>query len=194
VAATSPAPDRPTADLVAAARDGDRDAFGALVVRYEARARAVALAAGVEPASVEDVAQEAFVAAFGALRTLASPAAFAGWLAGIARHRALSWRRRRGLEPIASDGLDRVPDADPALDPGEAAGRESVRETVRQELLRLDERTRLALALKHHAGLTYAEIAETMDLPITTIKGFLDRGTRRLRERLASAGAGDRPR
>ena len=70
---------------------------------------------------------------------------------------------------------------DPHEGPPDALDREARRLRVRRALDALEDRQRLALCLKHHAGLTYAEIAETMTLPATTIKGLLERGTRALR-------------
>lgn len=182
--------DATTPDLVRAAGAGDRRAFSRLVVRYEARIRAVALAAGLDPAGAEDVAQDAFTAAWQHLPELKDPALFPAWTAGIARHRALSAVRRRGIEPAARADLARLPFPDAAADPATEAERESERESVRRALQSLDERERLALTLRHHAGLTYAEIAETMTLPVTTIKGLLYRGTKALKTLLSASREG----
>ncbi len=187
----SRAADATTPDLVAASRGGDTESFGRLVLRYEARVRAVALALGLDPASCEDVAQEAFTAAFEGLPALADPASFPAWVASIARHRAVSLLRRRGIEPSARADLARYGIAAEGNSPSEAVERAATRESVRRALLTLEERQRLALTLRHHAGLSYAEIAETMTLPVTTVKGLIDRGTRALRGLLAGAIEGE---
>ena len=183
-------PDRTTEDLVLAARAGDLDAFGRLVERYEARVRAVALAAGLDPAAAEDVAQEAFVAAHGSLSGLEAPGAFPGWIARIARNVAVSALRRKGLSPQLREDLSRLPLAAKGLAPGEAMDREASRAEVVSALRGLEERERLVVTLRHHAGLSYAEIAETMAVPLTTVKGLLYRATVALRERLAGAWEG----
>jgi RNA polymerase sigma-70 factor (ECF subfamily) len=172
------------------ARSGDTAAFARLVDRYEARVRAVAIAVGVDPAAADDVAQETFVAAYRSLSALQDPAAFAAWVAGTAHHQAVTWRRRQSRAPEGREDVDALAGADARDGPPEALAREARREEVRRALVRLDDRERLALCLKHHAGLTYAEIAETMTLPTTTIKGLLERGTRALRARLAALGGG----
>lgn len=188
----APPPDRTTAELVTAARGGDRAAFGRLVVRYEGRVRAVALAQGCDPEGAEDVAQDAFLSAHRSLSTLEEAAAFPAWIAAIARNAAISALRRAGHAPALRGDLDARPEAAQRGAPDRALARASVREDVRRALARLEEKARLALTLKHHAGLSYAEIAETMALPPTTIKGLLERGTRELRYRLASLGEASR--
>lgn len=170
--------------LVLAARAGDVRAFERLVLRYESRVRAVALAAGLDREAAEDVAQETFVAAHAGLASLEDPASFPSWLAGIARHRALSILRK-APRPTPHPDLDRLPLPEAHEEPLQAALRAALKERIARAFAALGERERFALALHHHAGLTYAEIAETMTLPLTTIKGLLYRGTRELRDRLA---------
>src|SRR5262245_7671649 len=133
-ARSRPTDDRTTPDLVRAAAGGDVPAFGRLVVRYEARIRAVALARGLDPAAAEDAAQESFTAAFRSLSRLSDPAAFPAWLAGIADHVAVSALRRRGLAPSPRPDLERLPVADPRAGPEEAALRASLVDEVRGAL------------------------------------------------------------
>ncbi len=173
------------ADLVRAAAGGDRTAFGRLVERYETRVRAVALAVGCDPATADDVAQEAFLAAHKGLPGIADPAAFPGWIVRVAHNAAVSVLRRTGRTPELRRDFEELVVEAPGDSPDRAAARSSVRAEVRRAIGRLDERERLALTLRHHAGLSYAQIAQAMAVPHTTIKGLLDRATRQLRERLA---------
>ena len=173
------------ADLVRASARGDRAAFGRLVERYETRVRAVALALGCDPSTADDVAQETFLAAHRGLRDIAEPAAFPGWIVRVAHNATVTILRRAGRTPETRRDFEDLSVEAPGDSPDRAAARESVRTEVRLALGRLAERERLALTLRHHAGLSYAEIAEAMAVPKTTIKGLLDRATRQLRERLA---------
>ena len=178
-------PDGTIADLVRAASGGDRAAFGRLVERYETRVRAVALALGSDPATADDVAQETFLAAHKGLAGIEDPAAFPGWIVRVAHNAAVTILRRRGLAPEVRADFEGLAIVSPADSPERAASREAVRREVRSALQRLDERERLAITLRHHAGLSYAQIAEAMAVPHSTIKGLLERATNRLRERLA---------
>jgi DNA-directed RNA polymerase specialized sigma24 family protein len=83
--------------LVRAAAGGDLDAFAELTRRFQHMAFGYALSFVRDLGQAEDVVQEAFIAAWHALPTLADPAAFAGWLRGIVRHRAHRVLRRQKL-------------------------------------------------------------------------------------------------
>src|SRR5512141_3145976 len=81
------------ARLVAAARDGDRTAFGRLYDRYSPMVHGLLLAR-VPRADVDDLVQDAFLQAMRRLGSLRSDEAFGSWLAAIARNRARDhWRR-----------------------------------------------------------------------------------------------------
>src|SRR5215472_11448922 len=85
---------------IRAAIEGDRDAFGELYVRYARMVHAILLAR-VPPGEAEDLVQDVFVSAMRQLRGLRTAAAFRGWLAAIARNRAIDYfRRSREQEPL----------------------------------------------------------------------------------------------
>src|SRR5687767_15722915 len=75
----------PDAALVARTLSGDSDAFEALVLRHQKKAHAVARAHGVAAGAIEDVVQDAFLAAFRDLGSLRDTAKFGPWLVSIAR-------------------------------------------------------------------------------------------------------------
>ncbi len=105
-APAQPAAGEPTdAALVARAVAGDRTAFRALYDRHRPAIHRVARAfAALDPDEGEDVVQDAFVRAFGAIAKLAHPERFGPWLLAIARNRALSrLGRRRAAEKLEED-------------------------------------------------------------------------------------------
>src|ERR1039458_4191218 len=86
--------------LILAAAAGDREAFGELYVRYARLVHGILLAR-VPPAEADDPVQDVFIAAMRRLRGLRTAAAFRGWLAAIARNRAVDYyRQARLLAPI----------------------------------------------------------------------------------------------
>jgi RNA polymerase sigma factor (sigma-70 family) len=89
---------------VRAAAGGDIDAFAEITRRFQHIAFGYALSFVRDLGHAEDVVQEAFVAAWYALSSLDDPAAFAGWLRGIVRHRAHRVLRRKHLQamPLAA--------------------------------------------------------------------------------------------
>src|SRR5262245_30140374 len=101
--------------LVNQARGGDVKAFVELTRRFQHAAYGSALTLVRDFQAAEDVVQEAFVAAWAGLPSLAEPAAFPGWLRGIVRHQAFRVLRRRQPHGVPLSDAEAVPsDAPPA--------------------------------------------------------------------------------
>ena len=156
---------------VEAARRGDRQAFERLYERYAAMVHGILLAR-VPRIDVEDLVQEVFLAVCRRLPTLRDAAAFPGWLAMIARNRAI-------------DHLRRVPDTEelpedlPSRDATEIEARAILR-IVRT----LPEAYRETLILRLVEGMTGPEIAARTGLTAGSVRVNLHRGMARLREAL----------
>ena len=162
------------ATLVAAARRGDRAAFGALY-RQHARMVQAVLLARLPPDAVDDLLQDVFMTAMDKLQALRDDHAFAPWLATIARRRAADWRRRR-RDTVELE--EAVPGAAP-----EETDVASAREAV-EAIASLPEAYRETLMLRFVAGLTGPEIAERTGLTHGSVRVNLHRGVALLRERL----------
>src|SRR5512145_2664314 len=111
--------------LIRKAREGDTAAFGEIVRRYQNLVHATAFQILKDPSVAEDIAQEAFVAAFRSLKDLRDERAFPPWLRKITRNLALAMRKERGR--FGSLETAEVPHSPPA-DDGQEAEREQ-RET-----------------------------------------------------------------
>ena len=165
------------ARLVAAARDGDRAAFGRLYDRFAPMVHGLLLAR-VPRADVDDLVQDAFLQAMRRLGSLRSAEAFGPWLAAIARNRARDhWRR--GEDTV--DLPDEIPGA--PHPEGEAM-------TVLAAIRRLPEAYHETLVLRLVEGMTGPEIAERTGLTPGSVRVNLHRGMQMLREAL---GRSDRP-
>ncbi len=178
--------------LVAAARRGERAAFGALYRRHARLVQAVLLAR-VAPDSVADLVQDVFLQAMGRLDGLRDAAAFAPWLATIARRRAADWRRRR-RDTVS---LDESPEgADVAAEGSDHA--EEVVSRTRAEaavavIAALPEAYRETLMLRFVAGLSGQEIAARTGLTHGSVRVNLHRGVAMLRERMKRADVEHEP-
>lgn len=160
--------DREEALWVARARANDAAAFRWLLERY--RGRAVRLAAHVlrRPAEAEDVAQEAFVQAFRALDKLRG-VGFGPWLFKIVVRLCLDRRRRARWQGEAL-GLEAVPEQPTGPAPG---GGTDTRLLIEQLLDRLSPPLRAALVLREIEGFEYEEIAQTLGVPVGTVRSRL---------------------
>ncbi len=188
--------------LVAAARQGDRDAFGELVVLYERTVLRTTLAALGAREDAEDVAQEAFVIAWRRLGGFRGEASFKTWLLTIAWRKALDRRRRRARwrmrDPLPvryeeSDSIETL--ADEAPDPERRALVRDLKRRIAAGIARLTPKLRDTLLLASSGAHTYDEIAVLLGVPVGTIKWRVAEARRLLAVRVgpdASPAAGSR--
>ncbi len=170
-----------TADLVHRGRMGDKGAFGQLVERYQEEAYGIAYYHLGHREDALDVAQQAFLAAYLHLDSLTDPARFGGWLARIVANECLRWhRRRRPTLSLDAPALGDLQDGQ-AVSPEHAAEHGELHRDLTRALLALPRPQRLALTLYYVAALRYRQIAETVELPISTVKGRIQEGRKRLR-------------
>ena len=178
---------RPLDDLalVERARQGDVNAYEALVQQYQQLAFRVAYQVTADAAEAEDAAQEAFVNAYYALGRFRAGAPFRPWLCRIvaneARNRRTSARRRTVLAERALVGQS---SGDSAQSPEAAAEANEFRSTLVATLRTLREDDRLVLAYRLFFDLSEAEMAEALDCPRGTVKSRLSRALARLRAAL----------
>ena len=171
--------------LIALARQGQTEAFGELVRRYQDRLYNVVYGYLNDAEEAQDVVQEAFLSAFQSVDGFKGGSRFFTWLYRIAINHAIDLKRKRRAlvrrEVIAADDLqpedvsvDSRPDA--PVERNEEAHR------VRRALARLSPEHRLVLVLKEMDGLRYEEIAAVINVPIGTVRSRLHRARLELRD------------
>ncbi|HOG47771.1 MAG TPA: sigma-70 family RNA polymerase sigma factor [Anaerolineae bacterium] len=171
----------PEQALVARARRGDKDAFGALVVRHHRAVAAIAYHMTGDAATADDVAQAAFLRAWEQLATLRDDAAFKSWLCRLAVRASIDCLRRAPREQPLPDGV-----VDPAGSPEGAALAHERARAVRRAVLGLPEQCRAALILREFEGLSYKEIAQVLGIPMGTVMSRLSYARGLLRTALAA--------
>jgi RNA polymerase sigma factor (sigma-70 family) len=170
------------AELVLAARRGDKRAFVEIVARHQAMVCGIALGILGDFAASEDAGQEAFLTAWRKFHDLREPERLRGWLGQIARNAALGQlRRRRGHETLDT-GLA-VTDESPT--PDEAAATDEEAAMVRETLARLPEAQRLPLILYYREGQSVRAVAEALGISEDAAKQRLARGRELLRDRMS---------
>lgn len=164
-------------DVVQRASRGDRAAFEELYNRYARVVHAILLAR-VRPSDAEDLVQDVFISAFRKLQSLRTPAAFKGWLAAIARNRAIEYHRtaRREREEQAQAAEEPRTSQDDAF-------------LVLGAIRRLPEAYRETLILRLVEGMTGPEIADRTGLTPDSVRVNLFRGMKLLREELGDRNA-----
>lgn len=187
-------PDDPDAELVAAAGEGDGDAFEALVRRYQGRIIGLARGYTRNPADAEDLAQDVFVRLYRSLRRFRGDSLFRTWVYTVALNVIRSHHASRGRrEPVWGDS---GADAERAFDPPDGAPDAEItfarREAIERALRELPPDLREAVTLRDVHGLDYREIAEATGAPMGTVESRIFRGRQRLRAALTALLPGAR--
>lgn len=172
---------------------GDIAAFEDLVARYGQRIYALAYRMAGNEADARDLAQEALIRVWRALRTVDPAAALEGWLYRIVTNLFIDMLRRR--PPVRVDSLDAPVTthrgeqvlrevADPRADPETAVLDRRLDADVQAALLALSPDLRAVVVLCDMEGYSYEEIAGMLQIPVGTVKSRLHRARRTLADLL----------
>jgi RNA polymerase sigma-70 factor (ECF subfamily) len=178
--------------LVAAAKNGNKNAFESLVKRHQQRIFFVARRITRTREDAEDIVQQSFQKAFTHLRNFEGRSAFSTWLTRIAINEALMFARRtRGLREVLLDDVNENEEAATALEvPDSSPNPEasySQRESAEMLSLAMNELpagTRRAIQLRELDGRSSEETARIMGISEAALKGRTFHGRKKLRERL----------
>lgn len=179
-------------DLVEAFQSGDVSAFDQLVRRWDRKIQGVVYRLVGNHEEARDLSQEAFLKAYRALGTFKKEARFSSWLYQIALNATRDrLRRRRRYHDVSLDDVEERPEA--SLRDGRPSAFELIESSdlsrmVAAAMAGLPDEQREVLILKEYEGLTFPEIAETLDVPLSTVKTRLYRGLVQLRIRLERQG------
>jgi RNA polymerase sigma-70 factor, ECF subfamily len=165
-------------DLVIRASEGDIGAFTKLVRDNSSLVYRVALRMlGTDNA--QDASQEVWVRVWRNIKSFRGESAFTTWLYRITVNTCLSIRQKeaRREERELGDEVPYLPEPSGGdADPEAAALSAERREEIQDALRHVRAEHRAALVLRHMEGLSYAEIAEVLDVPDGTAKGWVSRG------------------
>jgi len=164
------------ARLVGRARCGDLDAFAQIVRRFQDMAHGYAYAMLGDFHLAEDAAQEAFINAYLKLPDLREPAAFAPWFRRIVFKHCDRITRRKEVKTVPLD------EATPVA--ADATRRTEMHEEVLEAIQKLPERQREATTLFYIDGYSQNEIAEFLEVPVTTVQKRLYDSRKKLKERM----------
>jgi RNA polymerase sigma-70 factor (ECF subfamily) len=176
--------------LVERVQRGDKRAFELLVSKYQRKIFRLLSRLIRDPAEIEDVAQEAFIKAYRALPNFRGESAFYTWLYRIAINTAKNYLVAQGRRAPTStetevEDAENFDDADQLRDvntPDSMLQSRQVGEAVNRAIEKLPEDLRTAIVLRELEGLSYEEIAESMNCPIGTVRSRIFRA----REAIAS--------
>lgn len=178
-------------ELVEACQAGESSAYDVLVARWEDKIRGASYRLLGSEDEARDAAQEAFLKAYKGLPAFKGEAQFSSWLYRIAVNLCRDrLRRRKGKTLVSLEALEEAGPVIATREPGahDLVQQLDLRRAVRRAIAELSEEQREVVILKEYQGLTFLEIAQALDLPVSTVKTRLYRGLGQLRLRLESDG------
>jgi len=174
------------ARLVARCQDGDREAQELLVRKYQEKVYHLAYGLLGHPEEALDACQEVLVAMLRSLARFRGESRFQTWLYRITINTCIMRRRsaRARTRLISDVPVDSARPAWQQVDPESMVLNREAQAAVREHLRRLPPEFRAVVVLRELEGLSYEEIAETLGVPLGTVRSRLSRGRLLLREAL----------
>ena len=178
--------------LIKRVQQGDRSAFDLLVIKYQHKILKLIMRYVRDPSEAMDVTQEAFIKAYRAAPSFRGDSAFYTWLYRIAINTAKNYLVAAGRRPTYYD-LDlqdpeqyevfaKLKDIDT---PEGLTLAEEIRHTVNQAIQGLPEDLRTAILLREIEGMSYEEIAHTMECPVGTVRSRIFRAREAIDKRIS---------
>ena len=168
--------------LIHSSQAGDEEAFAALFHKYKNLVYKTAYLMLGNANEAEDALQEVFLKVHKSLSTFQpSKGAFTTWLHRITVNHCLNRRRKRRIFALSLDEISPTSLTSHSSSPESQLAEE---ETVLQALSRLSEKLRTVVILRYYWELSYAEIAQILDIPVGTVKSRLNLALKTLRKEL----------
>jgi RNA polymerase sigma-70 factor, ECF subfamily len=172
--------------LITLFQGGDESAFRNLVERYQEKIRSLVYAIVHDQEAIDDLAQDVFIKAYEALPRFRFESSFYTWVYRIAINRSRDELRRKKVRRFFSyqsveESTGKSIDEHLSVEPEDY----EIKEIVSWGLRQLPEKYRMPVVLKDMDGMSYEEIADTLDCELGTVKSRISRGRAMLRKKLA---------
>jgi RNA polymerase sigma-70 factor, ECF subfamily len=183
-------------EVVVLARDGREAAYRELIRRYERPVFSLVLRMVRDRQLAGDLSQETFIKALNAIGSYRPEYKFSSWIFKIANNAAIDHLRRRELDTLSLDGAPHAatPEeieatalqvGDKGETPLEELEARELGSAIERAIAQLRPEYRACILLRHVEGLAYEEIAQSLDLPLGTVKTYIHRARHELRDLLA---------
>lgn len=179
------------AELVIRVQRGDKRAFDILVIKYQSKILSIISRFINDHAEINDVAQDAFIKAYRALPNFRGESAFYTWLYRIAINTAKNYLTAKGRRPPASDldsqeaesygvGIALRENASPER----LMMRDQLKQVIFSTIDELPDELKTAITLREIEGLSYEDIADSMDCPVGTVRSRIFRAREAIDEQI----------
>jgi RNA polymerase sigma-70 factor (ECF subfamily) len=172
-------------DIITLCQNGDMEAFSSLFEQYKKLVYRTALLMLNDDAEAEDILQEVFIQVYKSIASYKPEnGAFSTWLHRITVNCCINWRRHHSkFIPLSCVPSESIPAADCSFE--DKIGED---EEIAWALQRLSDKLRAVVVLRFYSELSYAEIAQTLKIPIGTVQSRLNLAIQNLRKDLKDSG------
>jgi len=166
--------------------EGRSDAYQILVERYQKQIFALAYRLGGDYDEAQDMAQESFIRIYQELPKFDCSRRFFPWMYRVAHNTCINLlhKRPKDTTPLENVYDAAEEDAGEIVDPGRDIEQQERSRAITEALQSMPESYRLPLVMKYLEGMSYQEISEQLDLPVSTIETRLFRGRKMLKDTL----------
>ena len=180
------------ASLLKRAKNGDKDAFNLMVIKYQPRIMSVLYGFLKTHSDAEDLTQQTFIKAWTNLEKFRGDSSFYTWIYRIAINTAKNYfsNKSRGAETYNEDLLDNAL-SDMSLNsdnPETLLEAEEMKDAINQAFQNLPDEIRSTLSLREYDGLSYEEIAKVQNCPIGTVRSRIFKGRELINETFSKLG------
>lgn len=169
----------PEPNALERAREGDHDAFAAIIDEHEAMVFGIALHFFDDRSVAEEIAQEVFLQLFRNVRDIASPEHLLFWLRKVTSRRCIDEVRKKRPRGVSLEVIHEIGIAAAAPDP-------FLDRQLRRLVAELPDAQRLVVTLRYQEDLDLGEISRIAGMPVNTVKSHLHRAVAALRKKLES--------
>lgn len=161
---------------------GNKDYFSELVSRYKNLVYSIILRMTVDSEEANDLAQEVFIKVYKNLSKYYPDYKFSTWIIRITTNHVIDYRRKKRQETVSIDDVDYELSSDNS--PEEAYIQKEQKEGLEALVNQLPEMYKIPIVLYHQQGLSYQEIADVTEEPLSKVKNRIFRGRKMLKESL----------
>ena len=179
-------------DLVLRVQQGDKSAYDLLVIKYQHRIIQLVNRYVKDPSEAQDVAQEAFIKAYRALGNFRGDSAFYTWLYRIAINTAKNYlvsRSRRysdyQVDIQDAEQVENAPQLKVMETPEYLLLNDEIVKVIKLAIEKLPEEMKVAIMLREFEGMSYEDIAQTMECPVGTVRSRIFRAREAIDEKLS---------
>ena len=178
--------------LVLRVQQGDKSAYDLLVIKYQHRIIQLVNRYVKDPSEAQDVAQEAFIKAYRALGNFRGDSAFYTWLYRIAINTAKNYlvsRNRRysdyQIDIQDAEQVENAPQLKVMETPEYLLLNDEIVKVIKAAIEKLPEEMKVAIMLREFEGMSYEDIAQTMECPVGTVRSRIFRAREAIDEKLS---------